>query len=59
MDDKKESYTSKEAKKILKVTDCELKHLRENGKIKATKKGNAFLYDAGIVDNFFGTKSKK
>lgn len=44
------TYTSKEAKEKLKVSDCHLKHLREVGEITATKKGNAFLYDSDIVD---------
>jgi len=45
MEEEKEYYTSKEAKKILKVSDCKLMHLREEGKIKAVKKGNAYLYE--------------
>lgn len=59
MEEKKDYYTSKEAKKVLKVADCELMHLREEGTIKAVKKGIAFMYDAQIVDNLKkATKSK-
>lgn len=36
--------SSKEAKKILKVSDCQLSHLRNEGKLVFIKKGNAFLY---------------
>lgn len=35
---------SKEMKAILKVTDCELMHLRTTNKLQFQKKGNAFLY---------------
>jgi predicted membrane GTPase involved in stress response len=47
--------SSKEAKKILKVSDCRLSHLRNNGELVFMKKGNAFLYslqhikDSGII----------
>jgi hypothetical protein len=37
-------FTSKEMKAILKLTDCELMHLREANKFEFKKKGNAFLY---------------
>lgn len=37
--------SSKEAKKILKVSDCQLAHLRMEGKLPFTKKGNAYLYE--------------
>lgn len=36
--------TSKEAKKELKVQDCDLAHIRMSGKLRFIKKGNAFLY---------------
>lgn len=36
--------SSKEAKKIMKVSDCQLSHLRNEGKLVFMKKGNAFLY---------------
>ena len=36
--------TSKEAKAKLRVSSCELMHLREARVLKFHKKGNAFLY---------------
>jgi hypothetical protein len=36
--------TSKETQKHLKVSGCELMHLRERGKLTFKKQGNAFLY---------------
>lgn len=36
--------SSKEIKAILKITDCELMHLRTANKLQFQKKGNAFLY---------------
>lgn len=37
-------YTSKEAKKILKISDCKLAHLRVDGKLEFKKIGNRFMY---------------
>ncbi len=37
--------TSKDAKKLLKVSDCHLAHLRIEGKLSFVKKGNAYLYE--------------
>ena len=36
--------TSKEAQKLLNISGCELMHLRESGKLKFKKKGNAYYY---------------
>lgn len=36
--------TSKEAKKELKVQDCELAHIRNSGNLQFAKKGNSYLY---------------
>lgn len=36
--------SSKEAKKVLKVSSCELMHLRVSGKLSYKKQGNAFFY---------------
>ena len=36
--------TSKEAKKELKVQDCDLAHIRNSGNLQYTKKGNSYLY---------------
>lgn len=40
---------SKEVMKTLKIRACDVMHLREEGKLKFTKKGNAFLYSAESV----------
>lgn len=36
--------SSKEMRKKLKISSCELMHMREAGKLEYVKKGNAFLY---------------
>jgi hypothetical protein len=51
---KKETHTSewlksKEVMKTLKIRACDVMHLRESGKLKFTKQGNAFLYAAESV----------
>lgn len=46
----KQGLVSKEAKIFLKIQDCELAHIRNTGKIKFIKKGNAFLYDKESVE---------
>jgi len=38
------TFTSKEFKQLLNVSDCELMHMRVSGKLKFVKKGNTFLY---------------
>jgi hypothetical protein len=38
-------YTSKEAKSLLKISDCKLMHLRLEGKIKFKKERRAFYYN--------------
>ena len=40
---------SKEVVKALKIPACDLRHLREAGKLKSIKQGNAFLHDAKSV----------
>lgn len=47
----KEVLKSKEVQKMLKIRACDLMHLREAGKIRFEKKGNAFLYNKEDVDN--------
>lgn len=37
--------TSTETKTILKITDCELMHMRTQGEIEFEKKGRSYLYD--------------
>lgn len=36
--------TSKEAQKRLKISGCDLMHLRVSGKLKFKKQGNAYYY---------------
>jgi len=48
--------TSKEAKKELKVQDCDLAHIRNSGKLQFTKKGNSYLYLKESIEEF---KNKK
>jgi hypothetical protein len=40
---------SKEVMKTLKIRACDVMHLREAGKLKFNKQGNAFLYSAESV----------
>ena len=40
---------SKEVVKALKIPACDLMHSLEAGKLKFTKQGNAFFYDAKSV----------
>lgn len=51
---KKNTYEwlkSKEVMKTLKIRACDVMHLRETGKLKYTKQGNAFLYETESVLN--------
>ncbi|TKB46329.1 hypothetical protein [Thalassotalea mangrovi] len=38
------TFSSKETKLLLGITDCELMHMRTAGELQYIKKGNAFLY---------------
>jgi len=59
MRNKPERYlTSKEAKSVLKVQDCDLMHIRTLGKLKFVKKGNAFMYSEKSVAEFKEKTSK-
>ena len=50
---KAEKYlTSKQAKAELKVQDCDLAHIRNEGKLNFTKNGNAFMYSKESIDDF-------
>ena len=51
MDDKETWLSSKETKKILKVSDCRLSHLRKEGELVFMKKGNAFLYSLQHIES--------
>ncbi len=50
--------TSKEAEKALHLDSCELMHLRVEGKLRFTKKGNAFLYTRADVDALSAKNSR-
>jgi len=54
-----EYLTSKEAKALLKVQDCNLAHIRNARKLEFVKKGNAFLYLKESVLALKNDKSKK
>jgi hypothetical protein len=43
--DKDKYLNSKETMKALKVSSCDLMHLRVSGKLKFIKKGNAYFYE--------------
>lgn len=40
--------SSTEAKKVLKVSSCELMHLRVSGKLPFKKQGNAYFYQIPV-----------
>ena len=44
--------TSKEAKKELRIGDCDLAHIRNAGKLNFKKKGNSFLYSQESIENY-------
>ena len=51
-----QNLTSKETKALLKIQDCELAHIRNAGKIKFIKKGNAYLYTKESIDKYSENK---
>lgn len=50
--------SSKEAKSLLKVSDCDLAHIRNSGSLEFTKKGNAYLYSKESLDLYNIKKNK-
>jgi len=42
--------SSKETKKKLKISSCDLMHLRLEGKLNYIKKGNAYFYSINDID---------
>ena len=38
------------ARRALRVSGCDLSHIRETGKLRFRKKGNAFLYDPKDIE---------
>ena len=51
-----EWLTSVEVRKVLKISTCDLAHLRQDGAIRAEKRGNAFFYAANDVQALRGKK---
>lgn len=49
--------TSKEAKKELKIQDCDLAHIRNSGNLQFTKRGNSYLYLKESIE-MYKTKNK-
>ena len=45
--------TSVEVRKALRISTCDLAHLREEGGIGFVKKGNAYLYSSTDVERLF------
>ncbi len=50
--DLRKYLTSYEAKKELKIHDCELAHIRNFNKLLFIKKGNSYLYLKDSIDEF-------
>ena len=50
---------SAEVRKVLKISTCVLAHMREDGAIRAEKRGNAYYYCANDVETLRGRKLKK
>lgn len=48
--------TSKQTQQNLKIKACDLMHMREAGKLRYEKKGNAFLY---LKEDVEGMKKKQ
>ncbi|MEO8498786.1 MAG: helix-turn-helix domain-containing protein [Planctomycetota bacterium] len=44
--------TSAQVRKRLKISTCDLAHLRQGGKLRSRKQGNAYLYRPDDVDEF-------
>ena len=51
-----EWLTSVEVRTALKISTCDLAHLREKGGIRAEKRGNAYYYAAKDVEALRGKK---
>lgn len=56
MEEQKKLLKSKEVQKTLKVQACEIMHLREDGKLRYEKKGNAYLYFEEDVEKLMENK---
>ncbi|MEP0367794.1 MAG: hypothetical protein ABJN36_18250 [Cyclobacteriaceae bacterium] len=47
----KDWLKSKEVEKALKISSCDLMHMRMAGKLRFEKRGNSFLYKKEDVDS--------
>ncbi|MCB9310856.1 MAG: hypothetical protein H6567_12425 [Lewinellaceae bacterium] len=56
---KNQYLTSKEAKKMLKVSDCHLAHMRLEGKLPFVKEGNAYMYETMGLEILLSELSNK
>ena len=54
----KEWLRSDEARQILRGSSCDLMHLREAGKLKFQKRGNAFFYASADVQREAALRKK-
>ena len=52
-----EWLTSAEARKRLRISTCDLAHLREGGIIRTEKRGNAFYYSVRDIESLRGKKT--
>lgn len=43
--------TSKEIQELMKISGCELMHLRTSGKVTFKKQGNAYYYQVSSIDS--------
>lgn len=51
--------TGAKVRKSLRISTCDLAHLREEGRIRAEKRGNAYFYAAKDVESLRGKRSIK
>ena len=51
-DSSQEWLTSAEVRKLMRISTCELAHLRREGKLLSKKQGNAYLYSAADCSRF-------
>lgn len=51
MEEENNWITSKDAKDLAQIKDCDLMHYRLSGKLKFKKKGNAFFYKKIDIEN--------
>jgi DNA-binding transcriptional MerR regulator len=55
----KTCLTSREVRRLLKISTCDLAHLREEGQIRAEKRGNAYYYVGEDVEALRARKQKQ